>query len=186
MPRTWFVAIGLALWAATGHASDLDDVKARFSAYWQAFVDGDYASATRYLNPADLSGLASKVQPTLLRALASSDARKKELATEFLEGVPAEKRGKLSDEEFYAQFLAIAGRQLNENSERLRHATIHVDSLIIDSADPNNGVLKYTINVAGVTGSAMESVVRVNGQWFIRPKQTAANTAAVLQKLFGD
>lgn len=186
MFRSRLALLGLTFFAVLAYASDTDDAKARFLDYWQAYVNGDYTTAVQFIDTGAVVGLAGLLQPTLTRALHSSDPQRKALATAFLQGVPAERRGNLSDSELFVQFMSLAEHLDPKTTALIKKARMQPDAVVIDRHDPNRAVIKYTISLQGETHPATEDLVRINGQWYLRPQEDVAAVAAKVRGLFGE
>jgi hypothetical protein len=182
---------------ATAGEVDEIDIRANFSNYWSDMARQDYKGAATYVHPLDLAALRTQLLPVFLKAGEIPNEALQVTADTFFQGVPKERRGRLSGPELYVLLFKMLEEVEPDISEMF--STVKPEILEIKLEAPNKANVRFKIKFqiqpeddeqkAVIEEAEREEDVQVvgklNGRWYLRMDESPSDTAAEFKKELG-
>ncbi len=164
-------------------ASDEDEVRARFDAYWAAFSQKDFATAAEYMDPAELAQTQQLMRPLFLEAAGNPDAEIREIVSWFYTGVPEGRRETMSAAEVFAGINQIIVNSQPEVFDLLGVADVTIKSVHLRGAD--TAILVYELSLLDASEEDTQYFSRHDGQWYLKFRDDPAKVAEQFRTVFG-
>jgi hypothetical protein len=141
----------------------------------------DYRGAFAFVHPLDLAQLRTQVLPVFLQAGSSEDGEVQQVVGMFFDGIPEERRSRLSGPEVFVQLQKMLKNAEPTVIELFAQAKLEI--LEIKRNAPTEATVRYQVTIKGESAEESQGVGRFNGRWYLHMAESPAEAAAKFRRV---